>query len=100
LLTRQEFSTVQSHLSTIYFSSSAVLASLSLGTYLLRHPFNTWSKQATNLGIALIIALAAAELNSLVLNPLVQNLMFDRNNIEFLQAAKVYISYFVFFLII
>lgn len=49
MLTRQEFATVQSHLSTVYFSSSAVLASLSLGTFLLRHPVNTWSKEATNL---------------------------------------------------
>ena len=49
MLTRQEFATVQSHLSTVYFSSSAVLASLSLGTFLLRHPANTWSKEATNL---------------------------------------------------
>ncbi len=48
---------------------------------------NIISKQ----GIALIIGLAAAEVNSLILNPLVTNLMFDRNNIEFLQAAKVYI---------
>jgi hypothetical protein len=88
MLTRQEFATVQSHLSTVYFSSSAVLASLSLGTFLLRHPFSKWSKEATNLGVALIVALAAAEINSLILNPLVTNLMFDRNNIEFLQAAK------------
>ncbi|CAF1158497.1 unnamed protein product [Rotaria sp. Silwood1] len=88
MLTRHEFATVQSHLSTVYFASSTVLASLSLGTFLLRHPYNTWSKEATNLGVALIIALTAAELNSLVLNPLVTNLMFDRNNIEFLQAAK------------
>ncbi|CAF0766801.1 unnamed protein product [Adineta steineri] len=88
MLTRQEFATVQSHLSTVYFSSSAVFAGLSLGSFLLRHPFNTWSKEAKNLGIALIVALAAAEINSLVLNPLVTNLMFDRNNIEFLQSAK------------
>jgi len=40
------------------------------------------------LGTALIITLAAAEVNSLILNPVVTNLMFDRNNIEFLQAAK------------
>jgi len=88
MLTRHEFATVQSHLSTVYFASSAVLAGLSLGTFLLRHPFKTWSKEATNLGVALIIALGAAELNSLILNPSVTNLMFDRNNIEFLQAAK------------
>jgi hypothetical protein len=49
MLTRHEFATVQSHLSTIYFSSSSVLASLSLGTFLLRHPFKTWSKDAKNL---------------------------------------------------
>jgi hypothetical protein len=49
MLTRHEFATVQSHLSTVYFSSSAVLAGLSLGTFLLRHPFNTWSKEARNL---------------------------------------------------
>jgi hypothetical protein len=49
MLTRHEFATVQSHLSTVYFSSSAVLASLSLGTFLLRHPFKTWSKDAKNL---------------------------------------------------
>lgn len=49
MLTRQEFATVQSHLSTVYFSSSAVLASFSLGSFLLRHPINTWSKEATNL---------------------------------------------------
>jgi hypothetical protein len=49
MLTRQEFATVQSHLSTVYFASSSVLAGLSLGTFLLRHPFNTWSKEATNL---------------------------------------------------
>ncbi|CAF0817333.1 unnamed protein product [Adineta ricciae] len=72
----------------LYFSSSAVLASLSLGTFLLRHPFSAWSKEATQLGAALIAALVAAEVNSLVLNPLVTNLMLDRNNIEFLQAAK------------
>ncbi|CAF1273961.1 unnamed protein product [Adineta steineri] len=88
MLTRHEFATVQSHLSTVYFSSSAVLASLSLGTFLLRHPFKTWSKEAMYLGTALIAALAAAEVNSIVLNPLVTNLMLDRNNIEFLQAAK------------
>lgn len=88
MLTRHEFATVQSHLSTVYFSSSAVLAGFSLGTFLLRHPVTTWSKEAANLGVALFIALTAAELNSLVLNPLVTNLMFDRNNIEFLQAAK------------
>lgn len=88
MLTRQEFATVQSHLSTIYFASSAILSGLSLGTFLLRHPFNTWSRDATHLGIALIVALGAAELNSLVLNPLVTSLMFDRNNIEFLKAAK------------
>jgi len=88
MLTRHEFATVQSHLSTVYFASSAILAGLSLGTFLLRHPFNTWSKEATNLGAALIVALGASELNSLVLNPLVTNLMFDRNNIEFLRAAK------------
>ena len=49
MLTRQEFATVQSHLSTVYFSSSSILASFSLGSFLLRHPFNTWSKEATNL---------------------------------------------------
>jgi hypothetical protein len=49
MLTRHEFATVQSHLSTVYFSSSAVLAGLSLGTFLLRHPVKTWSKEATNL---------------------------------------------------
>jgi hypothetical protein len=49
MLTRQEFATVQSHLSTVYFSSSSVLAGLSLGSFLLRHPFNSWSKEATNL---------------------------------------------------
>ncbi|CAF4851500.1 unnamed protein product, partial [Rotaria socialis] len=38
--------------------------------------------------MALIAALVAAELNSIFLNPLVTNLMFDRNNIEFLQGAK------------
>lgn len=88
MLTRHEFATVQSHLSTVYFSASSIFAGLSLGSFVLRHPFNTWSKEATNLGIALIAALVTAELNSLVLNPLVTNLMFDRNNIEFLQAAK------------
>ncbi|UJR31896.1 hypothetical protein I4U23_019370 [Adineta vaga] len=88
MLTRHEFATVQSQFSTVYFASSAVFAGLSLGSFLLRHPINTWSKDATNLGVALIIALGAAELNSLVLNPLVTSLMFDRNNIEFLQAAK------------
>jgi hypothetical protein len=49
MLTRHEFAIVQSNLSTVYFSSSAVLASLSLGTFLLRHPFKTWSKDAKNL---------------------------------------------------
>jgi hypothetical protein len=49
MLTRHEFATVQSHLSTVYFASSAVLAGLSLGTFLLRHPYNTWSKEAANL---------------------------------------------------
>ncbi len=49
MLTRQEFATVQSHLSTVYFSSSTVLAGLSLGTFLLRHPFKRWSKDTTNL---------------------------------------------------
>jgi hypothetical protein len=49
MLTRQEFATVQSHLSTVYFSSSTILASLSLGTFLLRHPFKTWSKEAQHL---------------------------------------------------
>ncbi len=49
MLTRHEFATVQSHLSTVYFASSSVLAGLSLGTFLVRHPFNTWSKEATNL---------------------------------------------------
>jgi hypothetical protein len=49
MLTRQEFATVQSNLSTVYFSSSTVLAGLSLGTFLLRHPFHTWSRGATNL---------------------------------------------------
>jgi len=43
-------------------------------------------------GTVLIVALVAAELNSLVLNPFVTNLMFDLNNIEFLQAAKVIFS--------
>ncbi|CAF1066511.1 unnamed protein product [Rotaria sordida] len=88
MLTRQEYATVQSHLSNIYFSSTAVLANLSLGTFLLRHPLKTWSKETRNLGIALFVALAAAEVNSLVLNSWVTNLMFDRNNIEFLQATK------------
>ncbi|CAF3677729.1 unnamed protein product [Rotaria sp. Silwood1] len=88
MLTRQEFATVQSYLSDVYFASSSVLASLSLGTFLLHHPIKTWSIDARNLGIALFVALAAVEFNSLVLNPLVTNLMFDRNNIEFLQAAK------------
>jgi hypothetical protein len=49
MLTRHEYATVQSHLSTVYFSSSTILAGLSLGTFLLRHPFNTWSKEAKNL---------------------------------------------------
>ncbi len=49
MLTRQEFATVQSNLSTVFFTSSAVLSGLSLGTFLLRHPLNTWSKGATNL---------------------------------------------------
>ncbi|CAF1328794.1 unnamed protein product, partial [Rotaria sordida] len=49
MLTRQDFATVQSNLSDVYFSSTAVLASLSLGTFLLRHPLKTWSKEATNL---------------------------------------------------
>ncbi len=49
MLTRQDFATVHSHLSSVYFSSSTVLASLSLGTFLLRHPYKTWSKDATNL---------------------------------------------------
>ncbi|CAF3873465.1 unnamed protein product [Rotaria sp. Silwood1] len=88
MLTREELATVQSHLSAVYFPPTAVLASLSLGTFLLRHPLKIWSKEARNLGIALFVALAAAEVNSLVLNSLVTNLMFDRNNIEFLQAAK------------
>ncbi|CAF0919299.1 unnamed protein product [Didymodactylos carnosus] len=88
LLTRQDFGTVQSHISSVYFSSTAVLASLSLGTFLLRHPYNTWSKDAANLGIALTVALICAEVNSIVLSPLVTNLMFDRNNIEFIQSAK------------
>ncbi len=48
--------------------------------------------------MALIVALGAAELNSLVLNPLVTNLMFDRNSIEFLQAAKVDSIHSFFFL--
>lgn len=49
MLTRQEFATVQSHLSTVYFSSATILSSLSLGSFLLRHPVNTWSKDAKNL---------------------------------------------------
>ena len=49
MLTRHEFATVQAHLSTVYFSSSAVLAGMSLGTFLLRHPFKTWSREATKL---------------------------------------------------
>jgi hypothetical protein len=49
MLTRHEFATVQSHLSSVYFASSAVLAGLSLGTFLLRHPFQTWSNEATKL---------------------------------------------------
>lgn len=49
MLTRQEFATVQSHLSTVYFASSTILASSSLGTFLIRHPIKTWSKEATNL---------------------------------------------------
>lgn len=46
MLTRHEFATVQSHLSSVYFSSSTVLASLSLGTFLLRHPFKTWARDS------------------------------------------------------
>ncbi|CAF2980954.1 unnamed protein product [Rotaria socialis] len=88
MLTRDEFATVQSHLSNVYFSSTAILASLSLGTFLLRHPFKAWSRESNKMGMALIAALVAAELNSIFLNPLVTNLMFDRNNIEFLQGAK------------
>jgi hypothetical protein len=49
MLTRRESATVQSHLSTVYFSSSTVLAGLSLGTFLLRHPFRTWAKDTANL---------------------------------------------------
>lgn len=49
MLSRHEFATVQSHLSSVYFSSSTILASLSLGTFLLRHPLKTWSSEATNL---------------------------------------------------
>jgi len=88
LLSRHEYATIQSELSTVYCSTSSVLASLSLGTFLLRHPYSRWSSGATTLGRALIIGLVAAEINSLILDPLVTNLMFDRNNIEFLQSAK------------
>jgi len=49
MLTRQEFATVQSHLSSVYFSASSVCAGLSLGSFLLRHPVTTWSKEAKNL---------------------------------------------------
>jgi len=49
ILSRQEFATIHSHLSTVYFSSSAILSSLSLGTFLLRHPIKTWSKGAKHL---------------------------------------------------
>lgn len=48
MLSRQEFATVQSRLSTVYLSASTVLSSLSLGTFLLRHPFKTWSREAKN----------------------------------------------------
>ncbi len=61
MLTRHEFATVQSHLSTVYFASSSVFAGLSLGTFLLRHPFKTWSKEATNLvRISIIINLKSS----------------------------------------
>ena len=49
LLSRHEYASVQSQLSTVYCSTTSVLASLSLGTYLLRHPFSRWSAGATNL---------------------------------------------------
>ena len=48
-LTRHEFATVQSNLATIYFTTCSVLGSLSLGTYLLRHPFHRWSKDVKQL---------------------------------------------------
>ena len=49
MLSRHEFATLQSRLSTIYFSTSSILAGLSLGTFLLRHPVRTWSSDATKL---------------------------------------------------
>lgn len=49
MLTRQEYATVQSELSTVYFSMTTVLSSLSLGTFLFRHPIRTWSRDAKTL---------------------------------------------------
>lgn len=49
MLSRQEFTTIQSRLSTVYLSTSTVLSSLSLGTFLLRHPIKTWSNEAKNI---------------------------------------------------
>ena len=49
MLSRHEFATVQCELSTAYFASSSIFASLSLGTFLLRYPMRTWSIEASNL---------------------------------------------------
>ena len=49
MLSRHEVATVQCELSTAYFASSSIFASLSLGTFLLRYPMRTWSVEAQNL---------------------------------------------------
>lgn len=49
MLTRQEHATINSNLSTVYFTSCSVLSSLSLSTFLMRHPFHRWSKDVKSL---------------------------------------------------
>ncbi|CAF0861204.1 unnamed protein product, partial [Didymodactylos carnosus] len=73
LLSRQDYGIIQSYTSSVYFSLTTLLASLSLGTFI---------------GVVLTVALICAELNSIVLSPLVTNLMFERHNVEFIHNVK------------
>ncbi|KAL5014108.1 hypothetical protein ScPMuIL_008378 [Solemya velum] len=81
-LPRIMFGQVQSRLFPMFFLSSLVMSSITLTTYVIQHPYETWGRIQFIEVCALTTCLISTSINTFVLSPLVVDIMIKRFELE------------------
>ncbi|BFZ11085.1 hypothetical protein BsWGS_14124 [Bradybaena similaris] len=92
-LPRHMFGKVQSRLFPMFFLWSLVCSAITLSTFLIQHPLDTWERTHYIQGVSLSVCFLTSALNSLVVSPLIVSAMLKTFTMEVTAGVGDVIGY-------